>query len=57
MKRLSTALTLMTALAAVAAASTQPDEQTQIHLGSVATTQQLSEALDALPAALGALDD
>ena len=47
MKRLSTALTLMTALAAVAAASNQPDEQTQLNLAAVATIQQASDVLDA----------
>ena len=48
MKRWSTALTLMTALAAVTAASTQPDEHAQLASASMAATQDLAEALDAL---------
>lgn len=48
MKRWSTALTLMTALAAVAAASTQPDAHGELTVASMAATQDLAEALDAL---------
>lgn len=48
MKRWSTALTLMTALAAVTAASTQPDEHAELASASMAATQDLAEALDAL---------
>lgn len=48
MKRWSTALTLMTALAAVAAASTQPDEHAELTVASMAATQDLAQALDAL---------
>ena len=47
MKRWSTALTLMTALAAVASASTQPDEHAELTLASMAATQELADALDA----------